>query len=148
MIAVRVGDKAWTRALPDAAAIAKAAAHATLKDARIRAGLAVLLADNASLSSLNGRFRGKDGPTNVLAFPPPAGERENLRDIALAFGVCAREAGEQDKPLADHLSHLVVHGVLHLIGYDHRDPGEAESMEAKERELLARMGIADPYAVR
>ncbi len=151
MIAVRIAEPAWTAALPDAASIAKAAARAASKEAGGEAGkgvLAILLTDDAALSDLNGRFRGRIGPTNVLAFPPPTGARGQLGDIALAFGVCAGEAAEQRKTLADHLRHLVVHGVLHLIGYDHGDSGEASSMEAKERELLAAMGIADPYAAR
>ncbi|MGH6972843.1 MAG: rRNA maturation RNase YbeY, partial [Caulobacteraceae bacterium] len=69
-----------------------------------------------------------------------------LGDIALAFGVCAREAGEQGKRLADHLRHLTAHGVLHLLGYDHETDAEAETMEAMERSILAGLGVADPYA--
>jgi probable rRNA maturation factor len=103
-----------------------------------------LLADDEAVRSLNERHRGKDAPTNVLAFPA-AGRRCGEGDIALAFGVCDREAQAQGKPLGDHMAHLVVHGVLHLLGYDHAEPGEAERMEAIEREVLAALGIGDPY---
>jgi probable rRNA maturation factor len=106
----------------------------------------VLLADDARLQALNAQFRGKDSPTNVLSFGAPAGGAGPLGDIALAYGVCAREAAEQGKSLAAHLQHLTTHGVLHLIGYDHEDAAEAEAMEAKERAILAGLGLADPYA--
>jgi len=69
-----------------------------------------------------------------------------MGDVALAYGVCAREAAEQGKPLAAHLQHLVAHGVLHLVGYDHEDDTDAEAMEAREREILAGLGLPDPYA--
>jgi probable rRNA maturation factor len=104
----------------------------------------ILLTGDAAVRALNARFLGKDRPTNVLAFPDAGAGR--LGDIALAHGVCAREAAEQAKPLADHLRHLVVHGVLHLIGYDHTDDDDAARMEALERQLLAGMNIPDPYA--
>src|SRR6185437_11937225 len=99
------------------------------------------------VAALNAAFRGKDAPTNVLSFPAAAGAAE-LGDIALAFGVCAREAAEQGKSLAHHLQHLTAHGVLHLLGYDHESDAEAEVMEAKERAILAGLGVADPYAAR
>jgi len=92
----------------------------------------VLLTDDETMADLNQRFRGKAGPTNVLSFPAPANPQGHLGDIALAYGVCAREAAEQGKTLEDHLTHLCVHGVLHLLGYDHETDGEAEAMEALE----------------
>ena len=107
--------------------------------------LTILLTDDATVQDLNARFRGKDGATNVLSFPAARSAYPHLGDIALAHGVCAREAAEQGKPLADHLRHLVLHGVLHLLGYDHVAGAEAEAMEAMERNLLAAMGVADPY---
>jgi probable rRNA maturation factor len=94
--------------------------------------------------ALNARFRGKDAATNVLSFPAP-GADAGLGDVALALGVCEREAAEQGKTLADHLTHLTAHGVLHLLGYDHESDAEAEAMEARERAILAGLGVADPY---
>ena len=98
-----------------------------------------------TVAELNQQFRNKAGPTNVLSFPSPEFARPFLGDVILAKGVCVREALEQDKPLADHVTHLVVHGVLHLRGHDHEDEGEAEAMEALERTLLAGLGVPDPY---
>ena len=99
-----------------------------------------------AVRDLNARFRDKDKPTNVLSFPAPESAAPHLGDVVLAYGVCAAEAEAQGKTLSDHLSHLVVHGVLHLLGRDHEDDAEAEEMEAEEREILAGIGVADPYA--
>jgi probable rRNA maturation factor len=96
------------------------------------------------LAELNTRFRGKDQETNVLAFPGPA-SASTLGDIAVAFGVCDREATAQGKPLRDHLRHLVIHGVLHLMGHDHQSPKDAEAMEAIEIDLLGALGVPNPY---
>ena len=106
----------------------------------------ILLTSDAEVATLNQQFRAKPGPTNVLSFPAPPNPEDHLGDIALAYGVCAREAAEQGKTLAAHLQHLVAHGVLHLLGYDHQTEAEAEAMEALERAILAGIGIADPYA--
>jgi probable rRNA maturation factor len=106
---------------------------------------AVLLTDDAEVQGLNARFRGKDSPTNVLSFPAGPNPMGHLGDVALAFGVCESEARAQGKPLADHLRHLVVHGLLHLLGYDHEDEAEGDVMEALERSILSRMGVPDPY---
>jgi probable rRNA maturation factor len=108
--------------------------------------VAVLLANDDMVAGLNQRFRGKAGPTNVLSFPAPPNPEGQIGDIALAYGVCAREAAEQGKSLQDHLSHLSVHGVLHLLGYDHETDSEAEAMEALERSILETLGVSDPYA--
>jgi probable rRNA maturation factor len=148
MIDVLIEDPAWEAAEPRAAALAEIAAAAVLEHERARAGdIAILLADDARLAALNAAFRGKHAPTNVLSFPSTAGA-DALGDIALAFGVCASEAAEQAKSLAHHLQHLTAHGVLHLLGYDHESDAEAEAMEAKERAILAGLGVADPYAPR
>jgi probable rRNA maturation factor len=148
MIDVVIEDPAWEAAEPRAAALAEIAATAVLEHERARAGdIAILLADDARLAGLNAAFRGKDAATNVLSFPAATGA-EALGDIALAFGVCAREAAEQAKSLGHHLQHLTAHGVLHLLGYDHESDAEAEAMEAKERAILAGLGVADPYAPR
>ena len=150
MIEVEVEDEAWAVALPDVEALAQGAAVAALH----RPGdLTILLADNDAVQDLNARFRSRDAPTNVLSFPaaplPGAlGASPHLGDIALAYGVCAAEAAAQGKPLTHHLQHLVVHGVLHLLGSDHHDDAEAEEMEAAERAILARLGVPDPYAER
>jgi probable rRNA maturation factor len=106
-----------------------------------------LLTDDEAVADLNGRFRGREGPTNVLSFPAAASARPHLGDLALALGICEAEARAQGKPLAHHLQHLVAHGVLHLVGFDHQSDEEAEVMEARERQVLASLGIADPYAV-
>ena len=143
MIDVEIEDEAWTQALPDAAHLALAAATAAVTAA---ADLVVLLTDDATVRDLNARFRNKDAATNVLSFPAGDMAGDHMGDVALAYGVCAREAAEQGKPLAAHLQHLVAHGVLHLVGYDHEDDTDAEAMEAREREILAGLGLPDPYA--
>jgi probable rRNA maturation factor len=141
-IDIEIEDEAWSAALPNAEALALEAAEA----ATAEGGLAILLTDDDTVADLNLRFRGKSGPTNVLSFPAPENREGHLGDIALAYGVCAREAAEQGKPLAHHLQHLVAHGVLHLVGYDHQTETEAAEMEALERRILAGLDVPDPYA--
>ena len=143
MIEVEIEDEAWTAALPDAAARVERAATAAL--GAIDGDVVVLLTDDAAVQELNARFRDKDRPTNVLSFPAAESAAPHLGDLVLAFGVCAAEARAQGKGLADHLSHLTVHGVLHLLGRDHEAEAEAEAMEAEERAILASLGVADPY---
>ncbi|MGH6865718.1 MAG: rRNA maturation RNase YbeY [Methyloceanibacter sp.] len=109
--------------------------------------ITVLLTDDAEMRGLNRTWRGKDKPTNVLAFP--AGDETqpgNLGDIALAYETAATKARDENIQLGDHVTHLVVHGVLHLLGFDHMDDAEAEQMEERERQALAALGIPDPYA--
>jgi probable rRNA maturation factor len=142
---VEVEDEAWTDALPDAEAVVERAAQAALSDCS-DVEITVLLTDNATIRALNARFRQKDQATNVLSFPAPEFARPHLGDVALAFGTCAGEAQAQGKTLSDHLSHLTVHGVLHLLGYDHEADDEAEVMEQMERTILERLGVSDPYA--
>jgi probable rRNA maturation factor len=115
---------------------------------RDEGAVSVLLADDAAVRELNAEWRGKDKATNVLSFPAAPSAAPHLGDVALAYETCAREAAEQGKPLEHHLSHLVAHGVLHLLGWDHESDDEAEAMEAHEREILAGLGVPDPYAVR
>ena len=112
--------------------------------------LSLVFTDDAHVRALNAGWRGKDRPTNVLSFPAfPRGKRgalpPMLGDIVLAAETVAREAQLEEKPLADHLAHLIVHGILHLIGYDHESDAEAEEMEGLERQILAGLGIPDPY---
>jgi len=151
MIEVEIEDDGWTSALPDAVAVAERAGQGALDqiapaDQADEPGVVVLLTSDDALADLNQRFRGKAGPTNVLSFPASANPENHLGDVALAHGVCAREAAEQGKGLDQHLAHLVVHGVLHLLGYDHETDGEAEAMEALERSILESLGVPDPYA--
>lgn len=155
-IAVLIEDAAWTEALPQAEALVERAARAALADAGGSGSpgeaveLSIVLADDAAVRALNARYRGQDKPTNVLSFAAEVdalpGELRLLGDVVLAFGTCRREAEEQGKPLAGHLVHLVVHGTLHLLGYDHEEETEAAAMEARERALLAGLGVPDPYA--
>jgi probable rRNA maturation factor len=118
--------------------------------------LSIRLAGDAEVHSLNAEWRGKDKPTNVLSFPMAEaddlqesdvpGPELMLGDIILAHGVCEREAADKAIPLDHHAAHLMVHGTLHLLGYDHMDDQGAADMEAREVRALARMGISDPYA--
>ena len=147
MIDVEIEDEAWIAAAPQAQDLVRTAAAAALRQAESDGeAVTILLTDDDSVRDLNARFRGKDYATNVLSFPAPENPEGHLGDIALAFGVCAREASEQGKPLAHHLQHLVAHGVLHLLGYDHETDAEAEHMEGLERVVLAGLGVPDPYA--
>lgn len=156
-VALAVEAQAWHTRLPAAGTVAGRAVRAAL-DAALAVGLelpaavevTVLLADDRRLRQLNARWRGQDKPTNVLSFPDgtvlPDGP-ECLGDLALALETLEREADGEGKRPADHLAHLVIHGVLHLLGWDHEaDEAEAEEMEDLERRALAGLGIDDPYA--
>jgi probable rRNA maturation factor len=134
--------------LPAAASFRKWIA-AALKGRILRADLALRIVDEREGKCLNRHYRGKNNATNVLSFPaelPKGVKLPLLGDIVLCAPVIAREARDQDKPLAAHYAHLTVHGVLHLLGFDHDDPRDADAMEAIEREILAGMGLPDPYA--
>lgn len=156
-VAVDIADDAWHDDVAEPELLCESAAAAALAavpaEARVVGEVSMLLADDAMLQDLNNRYRGVDAPTNVLAFaalegePMPAGGGPVLLgDIAIARETVAREAADAAKPVADHLSHMVVHGMLHLLGYDHQEPTEADEMEAIEIRALASLGIADPYA--
>ena len=130
-------------------AISAAAAPMRLDEAE----LAIVLTDDAAIRKLNRRWRGRDKPTNVLSFPahglvPPGSGPRPLGDVVIAYETMAREAQEQGLPLTHHLTHLAVHGFLHLLGYDHESDTEAETMEQLERDILARLDVPDPYATR
>jgi len=150
---VTVSCSAWFDDCPHAAAIAAGAAQAALRDTGGSGQFLVdvTLADDAEQRHLNRTYRGKDVPTNVLAFPqgtpdsPRSDQPVLLGDVVLAFETVHREAAEQNKPLANHLRHLVVHGVLHLLGFDHENAADAAAMEAHEIKILAGLGVPDPY---
>jgi probable rRNA maturation factor len=154
VVNVLIESSAWD-ALPDCAdvvqrAIMAAASHLAWQ--RNRTEVIVLLCDDGVIAGLNAQWRGISRPTNVLSFPPApwtqiAPDREiPLGDIAIAYETVAREAAAHSKTVLDHCSHLVVHGFLHLLGYDHQTDADAERLERLERDILARIGIADPYA--
>ncbi|HSM11550.1 MAG TPA: rRNA maturation RNase YbeY [Lysobacter sp.] len=139
------------KGVPAAASFRKWAA-AALAGRAGEAELAIRVVDEDEGRSLNRQYRGKDRPTNVLSFPAdlPEGLPEGvtlplLGDLVICAPVVEREAREQGKPLAAHYAHLTVHGVLHLLGWDHENDRDAERMEQREREILARLGIGDPY---
>jgi probable rRNA maturation factor len=147
------------QAEPDAEAVVHRAIAAAAESVDADVGdaeLAVMLTDDAGIRALNGNWRGIDKPTNVLSFPAlqptgPVGPDDAPRmlgDIAIAYQTTRKEADDEQKPFDHHLSHLAIHGFLHLIGYDHENDGEAEAMEALERQILAQLGIPDPYADR
>ena len=159
-IIVSVEAEGWREALPDVEAWIAGLARRGLEAACPGIGLAgisILLADDATVHELNRTWRGKDSPTNVLSFPATetaegevpepefAGVPLELGDIALAYETCERESEAQGKRFADHVAHLVLHGTLHLIGFDHLAEDQAQRMEALEIRILAGLGIADPY---
>jgi probable rRNA maturation factor len=147
-LAVVIEDAAWGRQ-PEAVRLLKRATRAALHLATKRksAKLTIVLGSDAKLRTLNFDFRGVKKPTNVLSFPGP-NSRDYLGDIAIAYGVVAREAKAQKKRFSAHAAHLAAHGVLHLLGYDHFTDSEAEEMEALEVRALKGLGLADPYAPR
>jgi probable rRNA maturation factor len=138
-----VEDARWNAALGDPQGFAaRCYAAAAAMEPKIAPGAALLLSDDAALQGLNAHFRGKDKPTNVLAFPGAPG------DIAMAYDTCAAEAGDEGPRFRDHAAHLIIHGLLHLAGHDHQTDDEAELMESLETRILARLGVADPHAER
>jgi len=143
MIEIEVEDADWIRALPEAPVVVERAAMAAL--GTVKGDVVVLLTGDGAVRELNARFRDRDQPTNVLSFPAAESAAPHIGDLVLALGVCTAEAAAQGKSLADHLGHLTVHGVLHLLGRDHEVEAEAEAMEAEERAILASLGVADPY---
>jgi probable rRNA maturation factor len=153
---ITVDDDRWLSAAGVVEQIERLAS-ATLDKAGLspkRHCVSVALLSDAEIRALNKAFRGKDAPTNVLSFPTPPfaqgagddGEPRFLGDVALAYETVVSEAESQGKTVVDHAAHLVVHGILHLAGYDHGADAEAERMEEAERVILAEFGVSDPYS--
>jgi probable rRNA maturation factor len=157
MIDVLIQSPKW-KAEPRAGAIVRKAIRAAATAAVApRVELAIVLTDDSAIHALNRDWRGQDKPTNVLSFPAsPAPGRQprrgrppvSLGDIVIAFETTAREAKTEGKPLKHHLAHLAVHGFLHLVGHDHERDRDAKRMEALEVEILAGLGVPDPYALQ
>jgi len=153
-IALTVLDERWSKALPEGEAVVRRAAAAALEKTALPKGpaeLSLALTDDEAMRKLNRDYCDMDVPTNVLSFEGDTiqnnknGSPTMLGDVVIAFETTFSEARAQGKTLSDHLSHLVVHGVLHLMGYDHIDNPAANEMEALERDILVQLGIADPY---
>jgi probable rRNA maturation factor len=146
MIEIVIEDARWRKGFP--AKLKRAVAAALKRGSRKKKHppLTLLLTTDAKLRELNSLFRGKNKPTNVLSFP--ADDPAYLGDVAIAYGVAAAEARKEGRKLADHAVHLAVHGSLHLLGYDHEWDKDARIMEGLEIEILAGLGIANPYAVK
>jgi probable rRNA maturation factor len=149
-IEIAVEAPAWM-SLPDAKVTLRRAIEEAIADAGLaETELGVVLTDDAHIRALNRAWRGADEATNVLSFPVPAGPAPGPRllgDLVLAFETVMREAAAMGKSANHHLSHLAVHGVLHLLGFDHERDEESEAMEDRERAILARLGVPDPYAL-
>lgn len=156
-IDIRIEADGWHASGMEAEQLTREAACAVLNKALPAVAaveLSVLLTDDTAIASLNAEWRGKSGPTNVLSFPgekpeipvPESGPPLLLGDIAIALETVIAEADASRIPVSDHLRHLVVHGVLHLLGYDHEEDAEAVRMEHCEIEILAALGVSDPYA--
>lgn len=156
-IDVSVESSLWS-GVADIESCVRRAVEAALPPDRADCELAVVLTDDQTMRALNARFRGIDKATNVLSFPTPGpsqprtGERRGeliaLGDIVIAFETTQAEAAAEGKEFGHHFAHLLVHGVLHLLGYDHHSDAEAEAMEARERAILMQLDMPDPYAER
>jgi probable rRNA maturation factor len=149
MIDFAVEAPGWAT-VPAAETVVRRAIEAAIADfGSGDAEIGVVLADDEKVRALNRRWRNQDQPTNVLSFPAtdsPQAEPRFLGDVVFAFETVAREAEADGKPIDHHLAHLTVHGVLHLLGFDHGDDADAEAMESRERRILVQLGVADPYA--
>ena len=138
-----IEDPKWRTKRGLGARLKRAAQLAQARGGNAQGGLTILLSSDRKLKALNTTFRGKDKATNVLSFPARRGDY--LGDVAIAYGVTVKEARAAKKRFADHATHLAVHGVLHLLGYDHETARAARVMEPLETAILDELGIADPY---
>lgn len=150
-VSVEVQLAVRSESVPDEASIERwaEAVMERMRDAVPPTDVCIRIVEEDESRALNGTYRGKDKPTNVLSFPAdvvlPDSDSRILGDIVICDPVVRREARTQHKRLEEHYAHMVVHGMLHLYGYDHQDPAEADAMEDIEREILGHMGIGDPY---
>jgi probable rRNA maturation factor len=145
-ITLLILDTKWRKSRGLGARLKRAATEALAQGGgETDAALTILLTSDQHLCTLNLGFRGEDGPTNVLSFPSSMGAKFYLGDIAIAYGVTAKEAKSAGKSLVDHATHLVVHGVLHLLGFDHLTARQAKIMEPLETKILKVLNVADPY---
>lgn len=143
---LRIADPRW-RAIGDLETACRCALSAGQAVARGPGGeVAVLLTDDDDMQALNRDWRGKDRPTDVLSFPAGPAPAGFLGDIALGYGVCSCDAAQLDRALRSHLLHLLIHGLLHIYGYDHIEDTQAAKMHEVEREALASLGLPDPYS--
>lgn len=149
-LSIVIEDEAW-KVLRGLKSLTEKAVDAALTASARKKEVTILFTNNVVLKTLNNDWRGKNKPTNVLSFPAPKdlkvphGEAKPLGDIALAFETVAKEAEASGKSLKSHTTHLIVHGVLHLLGYDHEGDADATKMEAKEIRILKKLGLPDPY---
>ena len=142
---LRIAEPAWSNTIPDLDSVCQTALNAGAVQMSVRGEVSVLLTDDSEVQSLNRQWREKDRPTDVLSFPADPVDAPFLGDIAVALGVTQSDADARDLTLPQHLSHLLIHGLLHLLGHDHKDDTEAAEMEALEIEALASLGWPDPY---
>lgn len=157
LVVVSITDSAWERARADISALCETAAAAALDQRSVDNGapvgeVTIVLADDETVHRLNRDFRGMDKPTNVLSFiarPPTIPDTDApLGDVILGFETVKRECEEFGIPFSNHVRHLVVHGCLHLLGHDHENDHDAERMENLETDILAGLGVPDPYQAR
>jgi probable rRNA maturation factor len=149
-IEVVIASTRWHKA-PQAARLVRRIITAAAPTRVRNAEVSVILTNDRAIGALNRQWRGRDKATNVLSFPTPEprrGAAHHLGDIVIAYETTAREARDERKPFDHHLAHLALHGFLHLLGYDHESHRQAETMERRERLILARLGVPDPYAAR
>lgn len=152
-ITLHIKDERWEERIPNISTLTQKAVSKTLQFLQLGIldlEMSVVFADDPFLQEYNVRYRGKDKPTNVLSFsalgtPLVVKEGDNLGDIMIAYETMEKEAQAQGKTLQDHTVHIIVHGVLHLIGYNHEEDDEAEKMEKTEIEILKTLGVQNPY---
>jgi probable rRNA maturation factor len=153
-VSLRIEEPGWKKALKSPSVLlakaAKAAVKAGAADLPGKADIAILLSNDKEMAALNKMWRGKAGPTNVLSFPAlpeasPPGGPVFLGDLVMALETVMREAVDQGKSIEAHMAHLTIHGVLHLLGFDHMDAKEARAMERLEKEIMKELGYSDPY---
>jgi probable rRNA maturation factor len=143
-VTILIHDTRWLDAISTIETLATHTIHNVLEDENTAGDVAVVLSNDVEIHSMNRDFRGKDAPTNVLSFSD--GEEGALGDIILSLDTLQREASEQHKKLEHHVTHMLVHGTLHLLGHDHEHDDEAELMEAREIAFLNRFNISNPYS--